>query len=101
MSDQHPPIYYVLQSRKFWATLVGLILMIITAIVNKQPIDPNTIVNAIMILVSVYVGSVALEDGMSKGAVNKTKIETPAANVQVTTTDAPQPPASPTLGNMG
>jgi len=74
------PWLSMLQSRKAMATLIGLILMVITAIATKTPIDPNTLLNGIMILVGIYVGSVAVEDGMSAKAL---------ANAATTTVSTP------------
>jgi len=86
--NQHSPFYYMLQSRKAWATLIGLILMVITAVINRQAIDPNTLVNGIMALVGIYVGSIAIEDGMTARAAATqatTTVSTPGtSDVQVT-----------------
>lgn len=103
-TKETPSIYFVLQSRKMWATLIGIVMMIITAIVNKQPIDPDTLVNGIMILVSVYVGAVAVEDGLSKNNANKTTVSTPGgSDVTVIAPSDATPPVqhSPELGRMG
>lgn len=97
MNDQ-PSLYYVLQSRKFWATLIGLILMVVTAIANKQPIDVNTLVNGIVVLVGIYVGATALEDGLTKHNAGQTTVSTPSSNVDISTSDTP---AKPTVTDQG
>jgi len=90
----------VLQSRKLWAAIVGLIFILVNAYLNHAQIDPDTVTNAIMGIVAAYMASVAWEDGKKARAqaAPTTTVETPASNVTVTTTDAPAPP---TLGNMG
>lgn len=90
-TEQHSPFYYMLQSRKFWATGVGLILIIVTAIINRQSIDPDTLVNGIMALVGIYVGSIAVEDGMTNRNAKTTTITTPSQNVDVSTSGAVVP----------
>jgi hypothetical protein len=100
MQDQHPPLYYVLQSRKFWATTIGLVLLIATAIINHQAIDPNALVNGIMILVSVYVGAIAVEDGLTNRNATTTTVSTPSSNVQVSTSDAPPPVTPVVVGDL-
>lgn len=100
MSDQHPPIYYALQSRKFWAAVVAFVAIIYVAWHSGTALDPNTVVNAIMGIVAAYMGATALEDGLTNhGAGNaNTTVSTPAPNVTVSTSETP---ATPTLGNMG
>jgi len=92
----------VLQSRKLVAAIVGLVLMIVAAISNRQAIDPNTLVNAIMVVVSAYMGAVALEDGMTQRNANKTTVTTPGTS-DVTVSQAPEAtqPPQPMIGRMG
>jgi hypothetical protein len=98
MTPEKPSIMYVLQSRKFWMAVVGFVLILVTAITQGQELDANTIVNGILGIVAAYIGSVALEDGLTNRNAGKTTIETPSENVQVTTTEAkPVPP----VGRMG
>lgn len=96
MTQQHPPIYYVLQSRKFWSAVVGLLAILYVAWHSGVALDPNTVVNAIMGIVAAYMGATALEDGLTNHGVGNptTTVSTPAANVTLTTTDMPKPPAS-------
>jgi len=96
MTNEKPsPWLSMLQSRKAMATLIGLVLMVITAIVTKTPIDPNTLLNGIMILVGIYVGSVAVEDGMSKQAeanAATTTVSTPGGSDVTVTAPVDTPP---------
>lgn len=95
-------LIWVLQSRKMWATLIGIILMIVTAIINKQAIDPDTLVNGIMVLVGIYVSAVAVEDGMSSRAnanATTTTVTTPGtSDVKVS---QPAEPVAPRVGPDG
>lgn len=116
-------LLWVLQSRKFWAALIGLILILVTTW-GQNPYPTDAVVTAVMGVVGAYVASVAYEDSqqakaqatvdvakhMAAGVVAAANVTatqpTPPAvgidanNVNVTTTDA-TPPATPTLGNMG
>ncbi len=56
---------YVFRSRKFWAALIGLIAVLYTAY-TQQDLPTEDLVNAIMTIIGVYIGSVAVEDGLSK-----------------------------------
>lgn len=79
--------------------------MIVAAIVNRQAIDPDTLVNAIMVLVSAYIGAVALEDGMSARAAATaatTTVSTPgASDVTVVAPPDTTVPPQPMIGRMG
>lgn len=90
----------VLQSRKLWAALVGLILIVVNALLNGEQIDPNTVTNAIMGIIAAYIAATAYEDGEKAKAEGKptTTIETPSDNVTVTTTEAKP---KPTITNSG
>lgn len=99
MTNERSPLFHAIQSRKMWATLIGIVMMIVTAIINKQAIDPDTLVNGIMILVSVYVSAVALEDGMTQRNATQTTVTTPGkSEVQVS---QPVAPAKPRIGPDG
>lgn len=103
---------FVLLSRKFWMALIGLILVLVTAW-SQDPYPTDAVVTAIMGVVAAYIGSVALEDGMSKQAEVKaqtTTVSTPGtSDVAVTATaDTPAQPvrdleaeASRALRNRG
>jgi hypothetical protein len=74
-----------LQSRKLWAAIVGLILIIVNAVLNGEQLDPDTVTNAIMGIVAAYMAATAWEDGQKAKATvaPTTTIETPAPNVSV------------------
>ena len=94
---------HVLQSRKFWSAVVGLAAILYMSLVNGAELDPDTVVTAIMGIVGAYMGSVALEDGLTNRDANKTTVSTPGgSDVTVTKSDDNMPqPHSPTLGRMG
>lgn len=85
----------ILQSRKLWAAVVGLVFILVNAYLNKTQIDPDTVTNAIMGIVAAYMASVAWEDGQKAKATATptTTLETPSGNVTVSTSDStpPQP----------
>ena len=60
-----------LQSRKLWAAVVGLILILI-ATWGQDPYPTDAVVTAIMGVVGAYVASVAYEDGKHAEAAAKT-----------------------------
>lgn len=94
----------ILQSRKLWAAIIGLIFIIVNAALNQQQIDPNTVTNAVMGIIAAYMASVAVEDGMSAraDAAPMTKVETPAMGGDVTVTTTPSdPPAQPFIDRTG
>ena len=95
-------ILWVLQSRKFWSAVVGLVAIVYVAWAKGDTLDPDTIVNAILGIVAAYMGATALEDGMSKQAeanAATTTVSTPStSDVTVTATDTPP---TPTLDRMG
>lgn len=106
MTREKPGIYYVLLSRKFWMSVIGLILILVTAW-QQDPFPTDAVVTAIMGIVAAFVGATALEDGMSKQAESKattTTVSTPGASdvSVIAPTDAPPTPdVHPTLGRMG
>ena len=54
----------LLSSRKFWATLVGLVFMIIKTVKPDFPLDGDQLAGILALLVSYLLGT-ALEDGLS------------------------------------
>lgn len=60
MSDNK--ILWVLQSRKFWSAMIGLILILVSTW-GQDPYPTDAVVTAIMGVVAAYMGSVAYEDG--------------------------------------
>ena len=94
-----------LQSRKLWAALVGLILILATAW-NQDPFPTDAVVTAIMGVVGAYVASVAYEDGKQAEAAGRigaaditattTTVSTPSENVSIVTSDT-----KPTIGVDG
>jgi hypothetical protein len=54
----------LLSSRKFWATLVGLVFMIIKTVKPDFPLDGDQLAGILALLVSYILGT-ALEDGLS------------------------------------
>lgn len=93
-----PSIYYVLLSRKFWMSAIGLILILVTAW-NQDPYPTDAVVTAIMGVVAAFVAATALEDGMSKQAESKattTTVSTPGeSDVTVTAPSDVSVPAQP------
>lgn len=57
----------LLASRKFWAALVGLVLMIIKAWKPDFPIEEEPLAD-ILALLAAYILGTALEDGLSRKA---------------------------------
>lgn len=53
----------LLGSRKFWATLVGLVFMVIKVIKPDFPLDGDQLAGILALLVSYILGT-ALEDGL-------------------------------------
>ncbi len=53
----------LLGSRKFWATLVGLVFMVLKVIKPDFPLDGDQLAGILALLVSYILGT-ALEDGL-------------------------------------
>lgn len=102
MTKERPALYYVLLSRKFWMSAIGLALILITAS-QQDPYPTDAVVTAIMGVVAAFVGATALEDGMSKQAESKattTTVSTPGeSDVTVTAPDTTTAP--PFVGRTG
>jgi hypothetical protein len=101
----------MLQSRKVWAAIIGLIFIVVNAALNQEQIDPNTVTNAVMGIVAALMASIAVEDGMkaqaeaantkAEATATTTTVTTPAAaNVTVTPTADDNPP-QPVVGRTG
>lgn len=109
-TKETPSIYYVLLSRKFWMTLIGLVLILVTAW-GQDPYPTDAVVTAIMGVVAAFIGATAWEDSSRNQAAGTiaaadinattTTVTTPgASDVQVTASpDTVQ--HSPELGRMG
>lgn len=101
MSDQPVKPWY--QSMKLIAAAVALVLIFVNAWINHQTIDPNSVTQAVSIVIGAYIAAKAYEDGEQakarvKAATPTTTLTTPAPNVTVTTTAAPNDPAIVTPG---
>ena len=59
-------LHALLQSRKFWAALVGLVLVIVRAYRPDFPLSDDQVANLVYVLAA-YILGVALEDGMRGG----------------------------------
>jgi hypothetical protein len=56
---------YLLLSRKFWLSVVGLLSVIYVAVTGREPLPDEAIVEAIVTLVGVLVIAIGVEDGLS------------------------------------
>lgn len=84
-------IMWVLQSRKFWSAVIGLVAIFYTAWQSGGGVDPDTLVNAILGIVAAYMGATALEDGLSNRNATTTTVTTPSENVEISTSGATTP----------
>lgn len=55
----------VLQSRKFWAAFVALLLAVLRTLVPDFPIDDEALSKAILTLIAYIIGT-GLEDGLTR-----------------------------------
>lgn len=96
MSDNK--MLWVLQSRKFWSAVVGLVAILYVAWAKGDTVDPNTIVNAILGIVAAYMGVTAYEDSQQAkaqatveaaqvSAATTTTVTTPSENVEISTSE--------------
>lgn len=58
-------LLWLLQSRKFWASLIGLVSVLFVAF-GMPELPDEVMIDAIVKIIGVYVGSVAVEDGLSR-----------------------------------
>lgn len=110
MPKEKPAIYWVLQSRKFWSAVVGLVAILYMSLVNGAELDPDTVVNAILGIVAAYMATTAWEDSSkaeaagrvsaAETAASTTTVSTPGAS-DVTVTKSDENPTQPMLGRMG
>lgn len=90
-------LMWVLQSRKFWASAIGLALILITAW-GQDPYPTDMVVTAIMGVVAAFVAATAYEDGKQAEAAGRigaadatsatTTVITPSENVTVKTEES-------------
>lgn len=87
----------VLQSRKLWAAVIGLVFIVVNAALNQQQIDPDTVTNAVMGIIAAYIAATAYEDGQkAKASDNKTTVSTPGtSDVTVSTSEPAKPYIAP------
>jgi len=81
-------LIWVLQSRKFWAAVIGLVAIFYTAWQSGGGVDPDTLVNAILGIVAAFMTATALEDGLSNRNATTTTLSTPSDSVQIRTGDS-------------
>ena len=60
----------LLGSRKFWAAIVGLAMVFLTAYVPDFPLAEDQILSLVLILVSYIIGT-GIEDGLSRNLMIK------------------------------
>jgi hypothetical protein len=83
--------FWVLQSRKFWAAVVGFVSILWVAYQSGTTLDPDTVINAILGIVAAYIAATAYEDGKHAEAAGRmatsetTTVSTPSDNVTITT----------------
>lgn len=59
----------LLKSRKFWAALVGLVMVVVKGYVPDFPVSEDQVLALVMVLVAYILGT-GLEDGLS-GALRR------------------------------
>ena len=60
----------LLSSRKFWAALVGLVMVLVTHFVPNFPLPEDQVLSFVLVIVSYILGT-ALEDGLSRSITVK------------------------------
>ena len=56
----------ILKSRKFWAAVVGVLMVFLAEFIPDFPLDAEQVTNVIYVLVAFILGT-ALEDGLARG----------------------------------
>lgn len=85
---------WLLQSRKLWASVIGLVLVLVAS-VGQNPFPTDSVITAIVAVVAAYVGATALEDGLTMRDGTSTRITAPAqSNVTVVASASKQDVAS-------
>jgi 4-hydroxybenzoate polyprenyltransferase len=64
--EQRSKWLMLLRSRKFWGSVVGLVSVLVVTFFGAQELPVEALVDAIVLIVSVFVASTALEDGLSR-----------------------------------
>lgn len=57
---------YLLKSRKFWASIIGILFLVIRQFLPDFPIDEEATIGFVMIIVSYILGT-AIDDNVTKG----------------------------------
>lgn len=106
-------ILWVLQSRKFWAAVIGFVSILWVSYQSGAQLDPDTVINAILGIVAAYIAATAWEDGKQAEAAGRigaaestattTTVTTPGtSDVSVSQPDSTgTPPPQPMIGRMG
>lgn len=66
-------LIHLLASRKFWASLIGLLGTL--GVYANGNVDDTTLINAILVIVAVFTGATAVEDGLRGQADTETTEE--------------------------
>ncbi|MBN1370521.1 MAG: hypothetical protein JW987_01065 [Anaerolineaceae bacterium] len=69
MDNKQNKFLMLLKSRKFWAALVGLVMVIVKGYVPDFPVSEDQVLALVMVLVAYILGT-GLEDGLT-GALRR------------------------------
>ena len=64
MDNKQNKFLMLLKSRKFWAALVGLVMVIVKGYVPDFPVSEDQVLALVMVLVAYILGT-GLEDGLT------------------------------------